>query len=45
VVYINLSKRLITLKSSLETAIIGSYIIEIAEKPILITSSADSFGN
>jgi len=41
----NLSRRLITLKSNLGTAAIGFYIVETAEKPILTTFSANSFGN
>ena len=38
---INLSRRLITLRSSLEIAAIGSYKVGIAGRPILITSSAN----
>jgi hypothetical protein len=41
----NLSKKLITLKSSLGIAAIGSYEVGTAERPILITSSANSSGS
>jgi len=41
-VNINLSRRLITLRSSLGIAAIGFYEVGIAGRPILITSSADS---
>jgi hypothetical protein len=39
---INLSRRLITLRSSLGTAAIGSYKVGTAGRPILITSLANS---
>ena len=39
---INISSRLITLRSSLGIVIIGSYKVETAERPILITSLANS---
>ena len=42
---INLFRRLITLKSSLGIVVIGSYIVEIAGRPIFTTSLADSSGN
>ena len=39
---INLSRKLITLRSSLGIAAIGSYKVGTAERPILITSLANS---
>jgi len=39
---INLSRRLITLRSSLGIAAIGSYKVGIVGRPILITSSTNS---
>ena len=42
---INLFKKLITLRSSLGTAAIGSHKVGTAERPILITSLADSSGS
>jgi len=42
---INLFRRLITLKSSLKTAAIGSHKVGTAGRPILITSSANSFSS
>jgi hypothetical protein len=39
---INLSRRLITLRSNLGIAAIGSYKVGIVERPILITSLANS---
>ena len=39
---INLSRRLITLRSSLGIAAIGSYKVETAGRPIYITSLANS---
>jgi len=42
---INLFRRLITLRSSLGTAAIGSYKVGTAERPIFITSLANSSGN
>jgi len=42
---INLSRRLITLRSSLGTAAIGSYVIGTVGRPILITSLANSSSN
>ena len=44
-VNINLSKRLITLKSSLGIAAIGSYKIDIAKRPIFVISLANSFSS
>ena len=41
---INSLGRLITLRSSLGTAAIGSYVVGTVERPILITSLANSFG-
>ena len=42
---IKLFRRLITLKSNLGTAAIGSYIVGTVKKPIFIISSADSSSN
>ena len=42
VVNINLSRRLITLRSSLGTTAIDSYEVDIAGRPILVISSANS---
>jgi len=42
---INSFRRLITLRSSLGTAAIGSYKVGIAGRPILITSLANSSGS
>ena len=42
---INLSRRLITLRSSLGIAAIGSYKVGMAGRPILITSLANSSSN
>ena len=42
---IKLFRRLISLRSSLGTAAIGSYIEGMVERPILIASSANSSGN
>jgi hypothetical protein len=42
---INLSRRLITLRSSLGIAVIGSYKVGTARRPILIIASADSSGS
>jgi len=44
-VNINLSRRLITLRSSLGIAAIGFYIIGTVGRPILITSLANSSSN
>ena len=41
----SLSKRLITLKFSLGIVAIGSYKVETVERPILITSLANSSGS
>ena len=42
---IKLFRRLITLKSNLGTAAIGSYIVGTVGRPILATSLANSSGN
>ena len=42
---INLTRRLITLKSSLGTAAIGFYKVGTAERPICVTSLANSSGS
>jgi len=42
---INLSRRLITLKSSSEIAAIGSYKVGTVKRPIFVTSSANSFSS